>query len=141
MKVFGLDPGVEFGIAVYIDGRLTELRTGDISEATHSHLDADLLVYEDARQQSTVFLGGSSKLSVAQKLKIAQDVGGIKMQCAFIEFFRLRANMPLIGVSPRNKGKKLNAEQFKAITGWSKPSNQHTRDAAIVAWPYRNGAR
>jgi hypothetical protein len=136
MKVIGLDPGAEFGIAVYIDGKLTELRTGNISEATHSHVDADLLVYEDARQQSNIF---SAVGNVRTKMKIAQDVGGIKMLCAFVEFFRLRSNMPLIGVSPRQKGKKLNAAQFKAITGWSKPSNQHTRDAAMVAFKYRHG--
>lgn len=136
MRVVGLDPGQEFGVAVYINGKLMELRTGNISEATHSHVDADLLIFEDARKQSKVLVFESNS---AKKLKIAQDVGGIKMLCSMIEFFR--ADLQLIGVSPRQKGKKINAEQFKSITGWSKPSNQHTRDAAMVAWPYRNGAR
>lgn len=27
---------------------------------------------------------------------------------------------------------------FQRLTGWGKPSNQHTRDAALVAWPYRS---
>ena len=36
---------------------------------------------------------------------------------------------------------KLDAARFKALTGWAAPSNQHQRDAAVVAWRYRNGWR
>ena len=30
------------------------------------------------------------------------------------------------------------AEAFGRITGWTERSNEHERDAAMVAWPYRN---
>jgi len=40
-------------------------------------------------------------------------------------------------VSPKGKGAKVNAEQFKKLTGWDRPSNQHERDSAMVGWAYR----
>lgn len=44
-------------------------------------------------------------------------------------------------ISPAGKGRKLDAANFKRITAWAKQSNQHERDACMVAWPYRNVAR
>ena len=34
----------------------------------------------------------------------------------------------------------LTQEQFAVVTGWGKRCNQHERDAAIAAWPYRRAA-
>jgi hypothetical protein len=36
------------------------------------------------------------------------------------------------GISPKHKGRKLDAETFNKLTGWQKKSNQHERDAAMV---------
>ena len=33
-------------------------------------------------------------------------------------------------VAPRRNITKVNAERFKAFTGWSKKTNEHGRDAA-----------
>lgn len=39
---------------------------------------------------------------------------------------------------PTISSQRRQIERLQArITGWSKPSNQHERDAAMVAWPYR----
>ena len=51
-----------------------------------------------------------------------------------------RLDIPAHSISPLGKGHKMAADQFERITGWSKPSNQHERDAAMVAWPYRGAA-
>lgn len=34
----------------------------------------------------------------------------------------------------------LDAEQFAKVTGWTGSSNQHERDAAMVAWQYWGSA-
>ena len=46
--------------------------------------------------------------------------------------------IPAHGISPKGKGRKVDADRFHAITGWSARCNQHERDAAMVAWPFRN---
>jgi len=43
-----------------------------------------------------------------------------------------------VAISPRTKGEKLNAAEFKAVTGWECASNQHCRDAAMVGWLFRH---
>lgn len=48
-----------------------------------------------------------------------------------------KLEIPAHGISPTRKGAKVDAERFAAITGWEGSSNEHTRDAAMVAWPYR----
>ena len=45
--------------------------------------------------------------------------------------------VPAHGISPKEKGAKLDAATFALMTGWQGKSNQHERDAAMVAWPYR----
>ena len=44
-------------------------------------------------------------------------------------------------VSPLQKGSKVNRDDFAIKTGWVDKSNEHNRDAAMVAWPFRNGAK
>lgn len=41
------------------------------------------------------------------------------------------------GISPKQKGAKLDAAQFAKLTGWDGKSNQHERDGVMVAWAYR----
>ena len=31
-------------------------------------------------------------------------------------------------------GTKLSAKQIKRLTGWAGPTNEHARDAIVVAW-------
>ena len=50
----------------------------------------------------------------------------------------LVASIQAHGISPKGKGAKVNAERFEQVTGWTGASNEHTRDAAMVAYPYRN---
>lgn len=44
------------------------------------------------------------------------------------------------GISPKGKGAKVDAAEFARLTGWLASSNQHARDAAMVAFPYRRTA-
>jgi hypothetical protein len=40
------------------------------------------------------------------------------------------------GISPKHKGRKLDAETFNKLTGWQKKSNQHERDAAMCVFSH-----
>ncbi len=68
---------------------------------------------------------------------MARNVGEIDAWCKLIEAECAALGIKCIGVSPGGKGAKLDAAAFNRLTGWRGASNQHTRDAGAVAWPYR----
>jgi hypothetical protein len=140
MLIIGIDPGVNIGVASYRNGMLFSLDTYTIAELIDELKILQFcnckVVIEDSRLQSHLFTGSESKRSAA--LKIARDVGGVDMICRIIDQLAEENNIDIIGISPKSKGKKLGAEEFKKITGWTKQSNQHERDAAMVAWRFRN---
>lgn len=138
--IVGVDPGTTTGVAVYRDGNLHALHS-----STHHELDAlitvlapDMLLFEDSRLQSAVWTARSQ--SRAQALKIARNVGMVDQMCADIEEVCRLRGVVYVGLSPLDKGSKVDAAAFKALTGWDKQSNQHCRDAAMLAWPYRRGS-
>ena len=134
--LIGIDPGKNTGIAIYRAGELHQLHTlsPDMLESLLVRVRPDLVVYEDSRKQSPVFSRG---VSARATLKIARNVGEIDQLCRQIEDMCRRHGLESVGVSPLRKGAKLDAERFVVVTGWAKRSNQHERDAAMVAHPYR----
>lgn len=136
--IIGIDPGQRTGVAVYRDGALIELRTvsPDQIAGVLEELAPELVVFEDSRKQSAVFIRGTNARSM---LKIARNVGEVDQLCRQIEALCDRMRIACVGVSPLRKGAKLSAARFCAMTGWPGRSNQHERDAAMVAWPYRRG--
>lgn len=134
--LIGIDPGKNTGIAIYRDGALCELHTlsPDMIEALLVRVRPDLVVYEDSRKQSPVFSRG---VSARATLKIARNVGEIDQLCRQIEDMCRRHGLESVGVSPLRKGAKVDAARFAILAGWLQRSNQHERDAAMVAHPYR----
>ena len=145
MIILGIDPGQSTGVATFIDGRLVKLET------IQPHRLPELIrltgavrvIFEDSRLQSHLFSGhkpGAGALSAPQKLKIARNVGQVDAWCSLITAACADLGIVAHGISPKGKGAKLNAAQFAALTGWTDKSNEHTRDAAVVAWRYRRAA-
>ena len=137
MLLLGIDPGSNTGVAMYRAGELRKMRTVDPLEVIGLLRETvpDMVVFEDSRLQSPVW--SANKLRQAANLKIARDVGRIDMLCVLIEATCKAMQIQCHGVSPKGKGAKLDADQFRQVTGWVEASNEHTRDAAMVAWPYR----
>lgn len=138
-KILGIDPGQHNGLAIFEGGKLIELLTvkpinlvGEITEIA-----PDIIIYEDSRLQSVTFPRGVNK---AQMLKIARNIGMVDGICSLIVEIAASLRIPAHGISPKSKGAKLNAEAFQKITGWADKSNQHCRDAAMVAWGYKNAS-
>lgn len=134
--IIGIDPGSNTGIAIYRAGVLAELQTIEphqLPEAIESIRPARV-VFEDSRLQSHTW---SRKLNAAAQLKVARDVGQIDAWCRLITATCERLGIPAHGISPKNKGAKLNAEQFERLTGWEGRTNEHQRDAAALAWQFR----
>jgi hypothetical protein len=147
MLVIGLDPGKSFGFAAYQHKKLVQLETyclvGVLGVLRHL-TGNDLVIIEDSRLQSVLFPRINARgvgVNHKTQLKIARDVGRIDSYCDIVQEFCVSSAIPLIKISPEQKGKKLDAEAFAKKTGWEGKTNQHVRDAAIVAWPFRNGAK
>lgn len=131
MILIGIDCGVNTGFSRSFDGVLTEVKTYTIIEAM-----ADLLFYvkngcepvgvkiyiEDARKRKW-FTGGREK---------AQGVGSVKRDCQIWQEFCEHYGFEYELVAPKNNRTKLNAAQFKQLTGWQGRTNEHGRDAAML---------
>ncbi len=137
--IVGIDPGASTGFAVIGDGVLTNLLT--ISpweiEIELSGVPIDRVIFEDSRLQSHTWTRATTRAAAA---KMARNVGQVDAWCSLIVGICGRLGIPAHGISPKAKGKKLNAEQFRSATGWAGKSNQHERDAAMCAFPYRGAA-
>ena len=141
--VIGIDPGVKNGIAIFVDGKLIKLDTftviGLINWLPKQCTENTVIVLEDSRETSFMFSG--KHLGRSEALKIARNVGMVDQVCRLVE--ELCTIYPvkiLIKASPIKKGAKVeDYRAFNAKTGWTKKSNQHNRDAGIVAFKYRNG--
>lgn len=135
--VVGIDPGAQTGIAIFHNGALVGLLTIAPWElpAEIATWGADRVVFEDSRLTSPVW---SRQTNVPARIKIARNVGQVDAWCGLITAVCGELGIPANGISPKNKGAKLDAEKFEARTGWVGRCNQHERDAAMVAWPYRS---
>jgi hypothetical protein len=136
--VIGIDPGESTGFAQFENGKLTRLWTFKPLQAIAylQSRDEGLYVMEDSRLQSFVF---DRDVNAKCTLKIARNIGQIDMLCGLYESALSRNQ--LIKLSPLQKGSKVtDASMFNAITGWENKSNQNSRDSAMVAFPFRNGA-
>lgn len=139
MKVIGLDPGANTGVATFEGGSLVSLETiaPHEIERTIRAVQPARVVFEDSRLQSHTWTTIKSRPAA---LKMARNVGEVDAWCKLIVAVCAGLDIPAHSVSPLGKGHKMAAAQFERITGWSKPSNQHERDAAMVAFPYRGAA-
>lgn len=141
MNVIGIDPGASTGVAYFEAGQLVRLDTimpWDIPTMLRGPIGQPLrVVFEDSRLQSHTWTATKSRAAAA---KMARNVGEIDAWCKLIVGTCDWLQIPCLGISPAGKGGKLNAAEFERLTGWAGRSNEHERDAAVVAWKYR-GAR
>ena len=137
MIILGIDPGMKTGVAQYMDGKLVQLWTIEPWQflRTIESVIPDFVVFEDSRKESHVW---NTTASRAASIKMARNIGEVDAWCKLIEASCDFIHVECLGISPLAKGAKLDAAQFGRMTGWDKASNQHTRDAAMCAWPYRN---
>lgn len=137
--ILGIDPGAQTGIAVFKAGSLWKLET------IEPHQIADYLtkgmpsrvVFEDSRLTSFMFNQVKSRPAA---LKMARNVGEIDAWCRLITAVCGELGIACHGISPKGKGAKVDAAEFARMTGWLASSNQHARDAAMVAFPYRRAS-
>lgn len=144
--MMGIDPGEHTGLALYEAGQLKALREvpPECIQQTlsdHAHMLA-LVVFEDSRKESKVWTS-AGPFPVRQNM--ARKVGQVDAWCKLIERTCAKLGIPCHGISPKDKsgsktGGKVDPHEFKRMTGWEGRSNEHMRDAAMVAWMWRRVA-
>lgn len=140
VTVLGMDPGKHTGLAWFVDGQLYALEEIAPSQIMAMLQDRrpSLVIFEDSRK------GGSwtARGSQAQRAKMNRNVGEIDGWCVLIETLCASLGIACFGIAPSAKagrahGAKIDAATFKRLTGWPGRSNQHQRDAAMIAWSFR----
>jgi hypothetical protein len=130
MILIGIDPGVHTGFAIVNNRHLTDVLCMPACEAEAKVLDWHkwypnlLMVYfEDARMRN--WFGNKGREAL-------QGAGSIKRDCQRWEEWLKYYNVPHVAVAPRNNKTKLDAAQFRRITGWEGRTNEHSRDAGML---------
>jgi hypothetical protein len=131
--IIGIDPGVHTGVAKWsIDSKkLMRVEEMKIHQAMrcieHAHNSGlcKLVVFEDARLRRWFGTKGRESL---------QGAGSIKRDSSILCDFLADLGIPFAALSPKAKGKKVDSEQFKMITGWEGRTNEHARDAAMLVY-------
>lgn len=134
--IIGIDTGVNTGVAIW---NITAQKFEFIgSMAIHKAMEMVLDVQpyfvrvEDARLRKFIPKGsGRERL---------QNVGSVKRDAKVWEDFLTDKNIPFQMVAPKDNKTKLDARTFQAYTKWTKPTNEHSRDAAclVFGWALMN---
>ncbi len=132
--VIGIDPGVNTGFAVAVDGVLERVECMSAVQAECEVLEiwkrnqALIVSFEDARLRTWFGQKGREAL---------QGAGSIKRDSSRWEEFLTHHGITFRLVAPRANTTKLDAKSFERITGWSGRTNEHARDAACLVFRRR----
>ena len=136
-KVIGIDPGNKTGIAIFSLGtkfNLVETKTIHPLDVEVEIEGVDVVYIEDSRLQKAIFCHPS------QKVAYSRSVGQVDARCSDVEEICNRKGIKFVGISPKEKGKKISKDEFMRIFNCcsnKSGSNQHERDAAMVVFASR----
>lgn len=129
--IIGIDPGTITGFAIWDahNKRFADIFSCGIIEAIY-YLKAlnkgEIFVrIEDARKRKWFGANSNSK---------QQGAGSIKRDCSIWEELMELENIAHEFTSPGKIKTKLKSEEFKRLTGWTSPTNEHARDAAMLVF-------
>lgn len=131
----GIDPGTQTGFAWWNETsgefvcRTTDF-WGVIDTMTHDVFFSRpvTIVHIEVPSSKTLFAGRNKRLGAAG------DVGAVVRESQLLAEGIRRLGYKVIEHTPAEKGKKLDAETFRRLTGYSGRTNQHERDAGMLCW-------
>jgi hypothetical protein len=136
MKIMGIDPGVETGVALWDDvaRKFTHVLCLKIHQAMDlvRELKPDVVIFEDARQRN--WFGGRDAKQEKFGAGVREGVGSVKRDCGIWEDFLKELGVKYIARAPAAKSTKWKADKFKKVTGWEGRTNEHARDAAVLVY-------
>lgn len=128
-KVIGIDPGKHTGMAIAMDGKITALTETDFWGCVdYLQVHDDALVVIELPNTKHVWHGDAKAKGAIQRTGV--NVGSCIREAELLVSWLHRNKRNYIIQKPQGK---LDANMFKRITGWSGPTNQHKRDAGMLA--------
>lgn len=137
--IIGIDPGVNTGLAMSIDGKLVDIRTTTFWGAVNMIMGRQLyglsIYIENPNKNKPIFVkkGVTKEKAISEQLaynRIAQNVGSNKRDAQLLIDFCKENSIEVVEIKPTKK--KVTREYFEKISGWTKPTSQHGRDAAML---------
>lgn len=145
MYYIGIDTGVNTGIAIW-DNRKRSLLLVDTTtihramkvveeyKGTAESESTKIVVRVEDPRQRTWF--GTERMSREEERKRLQGVGSVKRDASIWDDYLKDLGVEYEMVAPKRNVTKLTQERFKAITGWEKRTNEHSRDAAMLIYGF-----
>ena len=138
--ILGIDPGTNTGMAIrnVVTGDIEKLWTSNFWEAYHYAINNALCwrgVVVEVPDTKRVFHKAAGGLQQIQRTAVR--VGGVLREAELLAQGIEQQNIPVLRVNPRGK---INAEKFNSITGWKHKSNEHSRDAGMLTFMWRERA-
>ena len=127
--IVGIDPGKNTGYAVVKDNKLVFVDSMMIHKLLYilekkAESESFFVVVEDARKRKWFGNSGPEKWKGA---------GSIMRDCTIWEDFLTYHKIPFKMVKPAPGTTKLGAHHFRLAYGWTERTNEHGRDAAMLA--------
>ncbi|MGV8135891.1 MAG: hypothetical protein AB2L20_11810 [Mangrovibacterium sp.] len=142
MIYVGIDTGVHTGFAIW-DSRkrdFTEITSLQIHQAMmkvkvlFEEYGPQIKVRVEDPRQRTWFQ--SSKKTREEERKMLQGVGSVKRDASIWEDFLKDLGVHYEMTHPKNSITKMDAEEFKRVTGYTGKTNEHSRDAGFLVFGY-----
>ena len=135
MIFIGIDTGTHTGIAVWNseENKFIDIKTLMLHQALQMVItmcqiwkrENVMVLFEDARQRK--WFGRNS-----EEKKIG--AGYVKRDAVIWEQFCTDYGIAFRALPPAKGATKLGADYFKRLTGWSKRTSEHARDAAMIVF-------
>lgn len=145
MIYIGIDTGVNTGIAIW-DNRKRSLEMVT-SMPIHKAMDevrhwkkvaegmgTKLIVRVEDPRQRVWF--GTERMSREDERKRLQGVGSVKRDASIWDAFLKDSGIIYEMVEPKMNTTKISHDGFVRMTGWSKRTNEHSRDAAMLVYGF-----
>jgi hypothetical protein len=137
-KIFiGIDCGVNTGLCIWNKPSriIHDLQVYKIHQAMdHVRKYADFMQgevfvrIEDARKRKWIPWSKNEKAERGRR----EGAGSVKRDAIIWEDFLTDLKIPFELVAPKNNKTKVTSDYFKRISGYTAPTNQHERDAAML---------
>lgn len=72
--------------------------------------------------------------NVRQMKKVSVNIGENRAKAEAIYWFCKGLGLKTVYANPVRNGTKLSAKQIERLTGWAGRTNEHARDAIVLAW-------
>ena len=134
----GIDCGVKTGVAMSINGKIELLKTMGIVHAMEfvefeCRGQVGVKIYiEDARKRTWI----PKEKNLKARIGRAKGAGSVSRDAQIWEEFCKLHGFEYVLVAPKHNRTKLNAAQFKQLTGWHGRTNEHGRDAGMLLHKY-----